>query len=60
MNKKITVEISEELYKDLRRAMFVRGLAGEINSFPDMFLAKLVEKIDEGESYWEVKQRKKG
>ena len=46
--KTITVHLPDEVYRQLRQAVMVRGALGPLFALPDQFLARLMELVDDG------------
>ena len=57
---KISLHITMErdLFNQIRTAILARYLShGSINGLADSFLARFVEKVDAGDTVWEVKKK---
>jgi hypothetical protein len=55
---KIELEFDEETFRNLRRTMQVRRIATGLGGLTDAFLVRLIEKLEEGETFWRVEQKK--
>lgn len=54
----LRVVMDRALYEEIRTAVLVRALAhGGINGLADSFLGRFVEKIDAGETVWNVQKK---
>ena len=48
--KKITLLISDKVYKEIKKSQGVRKLTGSSYGIKDEFISKLIESIEDGKS----------
>ena len=54
----IRIVMTRELFSQIRSAVLARYIShGSINGLADSFLARFVEKVDAGQTEWEVKKK---
>ncbi len=56
-NVEIRITMSRELFSELSTAVMVRAMSGAAFGLLDSFLARFVEKVDDGVKEWEVKRK---
>lgn len=50
--KRITIEIEDDLYRDLKQAVLVSALGGSLFGLKDEFVAALVRKLETDTETW--------
>jgi hypothetical protein len=56
--RQITLTFDDKTFKALRRAIQARAIASASSGLPDIFVAKLIEKIEDEVKSWHVIQKK--
>ena len=59
--KKVTLEIADDVFAEIRSATAVKGMCGSLYGVVDSFMLKLIEKIEKGEETitFQFKDKKK-